>query len=431
MNKYLLLMLVFLIQFLVNFLWGQTHTLTLEACIKHGQENRIEHKIKALEIEYQKALKPSQWSNLLPKLDFSGLHSYNFGSTIDPETNTRVSSNFQTDQFYLNSSMTLVSPYDIQKTRVDQQQIQLSEASYEKMEAEYIKMLIDYYFQGFAAQAYYSICQQQLENSKTQADFIVKEVALGNRPKSDEASILWVLSKSEVQCQEAKQVFQEATRALFTFIQMPSNATDIYHFQVPLANENSIQKASVLSYYQMNVALKHKEMNLIKAKQLPSLHAYYNYSTFYFNQIYPDNKIVAPWQSQLNNNGYQQIGLLLQVPLFDGFRNVRARNQAKIGQEIAQKQLELAEIENRQKENEINTQLLHFQALQQELDKALQYATSTHQAALLNFKLGTIDIQSYTTTHYQFLNSQLAALKNQINIWRLLALKARLSHITH
>jgi len=67
---------------------GKAQQLSLEDCIKIGKENQPDFKIQAVKIERKKTEKRSFSSQFLPKIDASVTHAYNFGSSIDPSTNT-------------------------------------------------------------------------------------------------------------------------------------------------------------------------------------------------------------------------------------------------------------------------------------------------------------------------------------------------------
>jgi len=91
-----------------NFANGQETTWPLQKCIDLAMENNLDIKLKQLEIKRAQKTKKTIVHQLLPVVNLYGDQSYNFGSTIDPATNGRVSSNIQYDNFYINSRMNFI-----------------------------------------------------------------------------------------------------------------------------------------------------------------------------------------------------------------------------------------------------------------------------------------------------------------------------------
>jgi outer membrane protein len=81
---------------------------SLQDCIILGQNQAFDYKIKALEVAQAHKEKQSYWHSLVPQISFGGNHTYQFGSTIDPSTNTRVNNNFQFDSFGINASVKFI-----------------------------------------------------------------------------------------------------------------------------------------------------------------------------------------------------------------------------------------------------------------------------------------------------------------------------------
>lgn len=91
------------------FAIGQTKVWSLQECINFALTQSLEEQIKQLEVKKAERSKISLIHYWLPTINFTGNHSYNFGSTIDPATNGRVSSNILYDNFYLNASVNILN----------------------------------------------------------------------------------------------------------------------------------------------------------------------------------------------------------------------------------------------------------------------------------------------------------------------------------
>ncbi len=104
MNKFVL----FFVFFSATLGWSQTEVWTLQRCFDQGMKNSLEAQIKNLQVKKTQKLHQPLALLWMPEVSLSGVQSYNFGSTIDPATNGRVSSNIQNDSFFLKMHLCLV-----------------------------------------------------------------------------------------------------------------------------------------------------------------------------------------------------------------------------------------------------------------------------------------------------------------------------------
>jgi len=104
MNKYILLVCFVLLN---QVFWAQEKW-TLQDCMLFGQENSYQLMIANLEQQVVEAQKQSTASYYLPNIGLNASQSYNYGSAIDPTTNTRVSSNIQSLQTSVDANISLL-----------------------------------------------------------------------------------------------------------------------------------------------------------------------------------------------------------------------------------------------------------------------------------------------------------------------------------
>src|SRR5690606_21258199 len=107
MNKHLLLNIIVWLSFFNGL--AQDNVWSIEECIATAMDNNLDIKVEQLEIAIAKKNYNNPIYQMLPSVHMTADHSYNFGSTIDPGTNRRVSSNIQLDNLYLNTQMELLN----------------------------------------------------------------------------------------------------------------------------------------------------------------------------------------------------------------------------------------------------------------------------------------------------------------------------------
>jgi outer membrane protein len=138
-------------------------------------KNNIEIKIKQLEVLRARKNYTHPLLELVPNVSFTANHSYNFGSTIDPSTNSRVSSDIQWDFMNLNANINVLDFSNLATASKNKLAIELSKADREVVEYEYKLRLLEKYFEVLYTQEQLKIQKRQLMLSDQNLIRIQKE----------------------------------------------------------------------------------------------------------------------------------------------------------------------------------------------------------------------------------------------------------------
>ena len=285
MNKITLFLIVF-ISFFTN---AQQKAWTLNQCLEIGLQNSLEIKIKQIEIKRTQKVQNSVWNQLLPTISFSGNQSYNFGSTIDQSTNGRVSSNIQNDNFYLNASMELInlaSLANAQKSKID---VEKANAEKEIIENEYQLQLAESYFQALFSQELLKIQKEQLKNAQFNLIRIEKEVTTGSKPQSDLYDIQLQFSQEEKRILETQQLLEIQKTQLFQLMNVLNIAIDTIVLEPYITKKEKEEITTInnpkIKFAELSYKKSLKQISSQKGNNLPTLSAFYNFSTFYTKPI--------------------------------------------------------------------------------------------------------------------------------------------------
>lgn len=401
-----------------HFAIGQEQAWSLQNCIDKALENNIEIKIRQLEIKRVQKSRNSVWNQLLPTVSFNGSQSYNFGSTIDPSTNGRVSSNLQFDNFFLNANMNLIDFNAFANAQKSKIEIEKAKADKEVIENEYKLQLLESYYQALFTQELLKIQKEQFKNAEFNLDRISKEVAIGSKPKSDLYDIQLSFAQEDKRILETQQLYDFQKLQLFQLM----NVYNVAISKVFLISKTSevVTEVSVkignpkIKFATLNYESSLKDLRLQRAENLPTLSTFYNISSFYFRPLNQANAVVESFNNQLNDNKNQQVGIQLSVPIFNGFRNSKKSIGAKIISEknklvISQEQQKIDDQLALEYQNQIN-----YLALQNKFFTTLSYAKAsftTNQAKFLSGKIDTIILSSIKN---QLLSSEYDLLKNNL-----------------
>jgi outer membrane protein len=417
MNKLVLLLALFG----SSLGWSQTEVWTLQRCFEQGMKNSLEAKIKSLQVKKAQKLHQPLVLTWLPEVSLGGTQSYNFGSTIDPATNGRVSSNIQNDNFYLNAQMNLIN-FEVwayrSRSGIDPK---IAQADLAVFENEYQWQILESYGQALLAQSLQNIQQEQLKNAAFNLDRVTQEVALGSKPTSDLYDMQLSHGQEKIRCTETQQLAALRKRELLQLI----NAVEVAPDQITLEQPQNISALDVqtksfsnpkIALAELNWQASQAEKRRLRARNLPVLSTYYSASTFYYKPLNQPSVVVDDFQTQFKNNKNQQVGLQLYVPVFNGFRNNRNVSAARIEEQKSKCALDLAK---RQVENQLQTETQkksHYQILSEQYEQVVQWAESSFKTSQAKFSAGKIDAVVFSSVKNQWLNAQFDQLKNQLMI---------------
>ena len=413
MKTILCLLLVIAVQF-VN---GQKTTWSLQDCIDLGLENSLDIQIQKLEVKRMQKSRVSLTQELLPTVNLFGSQSYNFGSTIDPGSNARVSSNIQFDNFYMNAQMNLIDFGAVANAQKSKIAVEIAEAEQKIIENEYKLQILESFYQALFTQQLKEIQRQQLVNTESNLTRVFKEIEIGSKPKSDLYDIQFSFAKEEKQFLETAQLYEMQKLQLFQLL----NADEIEIENIQLIFENlpaSTDSATIsnpkITAAQLQIKSAKKEVLFKRAKYLPTLSSFYQLSSFYYKPLNAVNVQVENFSNQLGNNKNQQLGFQLAIPVFNGFKNNRAIISAKIEVEkskleIEQEQLKINQLLEIEEKNKQNFLLIH-----DKLSLMLDFAQASFKTTEAKFTSGNTDAFSFAIAKNNLLSSEYDLLKNTL-----------------
>jgi outer membrane protein len=420
MNCLIKIILTLPLIILSNFAFGQGNIWPLQKCIDKALENNIEIKISQLEIKRVQKNRNSVWNQLMPSVSFNGSQSYNFGSTIDPSTNGRVSSNIQYDNFYINASMNLIDFNSLANAQKSKIEIEKAKAEKEIIENEYKLQILDSYYQALFTQELLKIQKEQFKNALFNLDRISKEVEIGSKPKSDLYDFQLSFTQEEKQILETEQLLKTQKTQLFQLINAIENLTSDVILSPTYSILNTSNSSEILNpkikFAELNYKSSLKELKIQRAYNLPLLSSFYSISSFYYKPLNQPNITIDNFKTQIANNKNQQLGVQLSLPLFNGFRNNKKIVVSKIESE---KNKFLIEQEKQKIENQIYLEeqtKQNYLQLKTKLNETLQHSKASFTTSLAKFESGKIDAFTLLSVKNLVLSSSFEVLKNDLQI---------------
>ena len=418
MNKNLIFTVVFFLIFaLVS---AQENSWTLTKCMETALQNNIEIKIRQLEIKKTEKAQNSVLNRMLPTINLYGEQGYNFGSTIDPSTNGRVSSNIQNNNFYLNARTNLIDFSAFANAQKDKINIALAKADLEIIENEYKLQVLESYYQVLYIQELLKIQKEQLKQASFNLDRITKEVAIGSKPQSDSYDMQLSFSTEEIRNQETEQLYAIKKTELFQLMNVMDVKTDEVVLE-PYVKEATKDFDTELynpkiKLAELNYQNSLKLIRLEKASNYPVLSAYYGYSTFYYKNLKQVNANTDSFFHQLEDNKNQQVGMQLSIPVFNGFRNDKKISASKIAGDKAKL---LIEKEKQQVEKQVvleKQNKRNYSQLQYKLIEKQKFARASFATTQSKFTSGKVEAIVYSSVKNQSLSTDFEVFKNNLQL---------------
>ncbi len=400
---------------------AQQNIWSLQECINHALQNDIAIQQANLSEYITNQNTKNSYGELLPSIGVYVAHDYQFGSTINPSSNTRESANFLIDRAGLNAEIDIFNWGKI--LRIKSAKLKSEKAAYDThiKKNELIIKITQAFFQ-------YQYDSEQLEvtnrfflNSNILLERIEKEVFAGNKPKSDLYDI-----QSDVEKIKVKQIRDNSSVVVakqnllkLLVIRQDSINFSLDKILLDAPNEsltiNQIIKESEMNHPEIRSAEKeveiaHKSVQQARSGHLPTLQANYQISSFFSNQIGSNQKNGIAIE-QFKNNKNQNISLGLTIPIFQQLKVRRKKNEAKI-------KLDQSVLSFNQSKNEL------YHTLQSALTKvknsyqtfiALDHSLEIQKLAFdkneQKYINGTLEPFSYFTAKRDLFNTQFEFIK--------------------
>lgn len=429
MKKYILLAIIFIVQ----FAQGQTpidsvqKIWTLEECITYAIDNNITVKQAELSAKRTEATYLATKSLRLPNLSGSASQNFTNGNSIDPITSDFVSQQINSTSLGLNSQVTLFQGNQINnqikqgKLLVDQYTLFEEEAKNNitlSITESYIQLL--YAKENILiAENNLEVSQKEEERAKARLDAGSIAIKEYTDAQSQTATNRYVLINTKndysLQLLSLKQLLELPPSTNFAIAEADGIILDI----VPDLNEvysTSLENLPEINASRINVSLSEKDLDIAKGGYLPTLSLTGSLGSGYTStQEYN-------FTDQLDLNFNQRLGLSLNVPIFN-------RNKTKSEVQAAKINIDIAKMELVQEEKDLYKKIetawqnaITSQSEMEAADIARNAAKESFRLAQKQYELGalsTTDLvlsqNTYTNTEQNYIQAKyLNLLYNQL-----------------
>ncbi|PLW92398.1 MAG: hypothetical protein C0592_10990 [Marinilabiliales bacterium] len=384
--------ITFLVIFLSLFKVYSQKEWTLEECINYARENNLTIRLQQLNVDMAKLSLTQSKAALLPGVNASATHSYNYGQTVDRFTNQFVNDRVQSNNFYVSGNVTVFNGFILlnswKQKMID---LQASQFDAEQIEDDISLNIASAYLQILYNMEMVDNAMRQLEVTKLQVERTTMLYEAGSVSKGDLLSMEAQLASEEATLISAQNQLDLSYLTLAQMLYLED--VNSFHIAVPeiaLSDSNLMTLESPDNIYnyalnnqpeikasELRVESAQKSLQIARGARYPSLTLSGSWGTGYssgsqsisgfnidgidtigytsesptelvYTPAYSYEYEVTPFADQIRDNVNKTVGLNLTIPLFNGLSTHTNIQLAKISLETAQINFEQSKLNLRQ-----------------------------------------------------------------------------------
>ncbi len=428
---------------------------SLEKCIRYAQENSLTVKQNLITISNAELTLQQNKYLRHPIANANASYGVNLGRSIDPTSNSFETSTSQYNRFGVDGSYVI---YDGKRTKnsITQSEYNLEAAKLDNQQAlEDIALLVaQNYLNILFSEEQLNVAKRRISQSKDQLSQTDKLINAGSLPRANRYDILAQIALDEQNMVAALNSVELSYLTLKqTLLLEPDYDLVIERPNIEIPSDdldalilNEIYKNSIARQPSLKAGLLREKsatlgIDIAKAGKLPRLSAFANLGTNYSSLarvidgfdvalrttdvIFMGNPVTFqseidvpvyknnPYFNQLNENLGGTIGLSFSMPLYD-------QRQTQINMERAKLNITTAQLQNKQIEqqlkSDINNAVANAKAAKLQLQaaqKSLEAAQISYQNIEKRYKLGAINTLEYTTAQNNVSNAESEVIRSK------------------
>ena len=418
--------------------YGYPQNWTLEECIKRAKEENLDIKqAKLAAFSSEQQLLQSKLA-LLPTLNGGGSQGYNYGRTVDPFSNDFTTMNVKTNNFSVNSSITLFNGFqNINRIKRDDYEFMAKKYDIEKVINDISLTVATDFLQILFNKELVKIAERQVEISKKQEERISKLVDEGQLAKSSLLETRSQVASEQLQLVRAKNQQDIALLNIKQLLEIEASTDfDIVIPIISLPDQNNILSTNEI--YKLVLELfpnvksaeyrlkgNDKTLSIAKGRLLPIITVSGAMGSGYSNAreritgidslgMIPSgyqlsegenvdilmpllnyNSEITPFNQQLKDNLSKSLTFSLRIPLFNGWMNQMSITNAKIGVMSSKNELQRTKNQLRKQVEQIRADVI---AVEKRYDFAKKSTEALQESFTYNeqkFNEGMLNVYDY------------------------------------
>ena len=314
-------------------------TMTLKECMEYAVSNSTKTRISQANVgDAQIARRDAILSALTPSVSASASAGYNFGRSIDPQTNTYFNTTSFSNNYSISAGIDLFNGFSaVNNMRISKTSLAISKSEQEQTEADICLAVMEAYYNV----VYYSrLCQlfeEQVVTAKASLEKMRRQEEIGQKSRADVIQLEADLADREYDLANTRQIYSEQMMTLSDLMFFPMDEQLVVDTVMPEPTINVQSEDDIVSFALGNdpavriAGMKAEnariELSTARWNMLPKLSASAGWSTGYYS--IDDNG----FKTQLRNHAGESIGVSLSIPIFNrlhGYSDVSRKKNSYV-----------------------------------------------------------------------------------------------------
>jgi outer membrane protein len=344
--------LILFVAFIASIATFSQKKWTLKECVDQALKKNISIQQNKLSLELAKKDVSIAKGNFLPDLNAGSSGRFGFGSIIDNITNERISTDNFNASFDISSGVTIFNGFRNTNTfKQAQLGVESSLLDLSKIENDISLSVVNSYLTVLFAKENLEVAKVQAEISGKQIEAASARFEAGSIAKGELLNFKSTAANDLQSLIIQENALDLALLNLAQLLQEPIENFDVAPLDADSPSANLLYQNSSVVYeksldYMPEIAraeldIDNADFNIMLAKSayLPSLSAFAGMGTGYshsFNEIFSNDY----FSKQLNDNLGYNIGVSLNIPIFNRFQTKNSVARSHINKEISETRLE-------------------------------------------------------------------------------------------
>lgn len=403
---------IFLFVLFADFLLAQ-QIMSLRECVEYAIEHSVNVEIGRIDVDDARiARREAILKAFTPTID-AGTYAYlNFGRSVDPETNTYMSTTSFNNGYSVSGNIVLFNGFSaVNNIKISKIAMKMGVTQEQQIVDELCLAVIE----AYCNVAYFSrMVEVVSEQVKTASDNLLlaqRKEQLGQKSYADVVQLEAELAEREYQHITMKNQLNDAMLVLEDLMLWEERTClsiqTSHTFQTYLIDsivEITHHPAVALAEYKVQNAK--TELNTARWRFAPSLSLSGGWSTSYYTYPNIDGYVATPYAQQFVNNGGEYVQLSLSIPIYDGlsrYSNI-ARKKNAYRRVEAEYRRTLQEVES-EVERAVKDREGSIVAMKQ-ADRRVKAQKEAYNINTKKFEQGLISPLELKTSSDNYLNAQ-------------------------
>ena len=340
---------------------------SLKDCLKHAAENNLTIKQAALNTSLSKNALTQSKLAVLPSFNTNASHSFNFGRSVDPYTNTFTLDRVRNNNFGASTSVTLFAGFqNINNIRMSNYDYLASKYDTEKIANDISINIITAFLQLMYNKELVEVNEDKLALSRLQVNRVSEMVDVGRLPKGNLLDTESQMAQEELQLINVQNQLDIAILNMKQLLDLDASCSfDITVPELSIPESYAVRNSEELyktasgnlpDVKSANAKLQSAERSLAIAQggRSPRLSLFGSIGTGYSDARQKITGVDSlslvptysnyPFEEQLEDNVSQSFSFSLSIPIFNAWQVNSSISRAKIG--VLQSQYNLQQAEN-------------------------------------------------------------------------------------